>query len=111
LETRKLTVSRTIETEPELAELLNYLVDRFVTPVLQKRVVQGAILNKQKLSAKEELEAILSFGMSRSVEIPTHQQQPKDIAQGSINDKELLTIDADPLHCISLQKKYYADIV
>jgi hypothetical protein len=87
----KLTYSRTIETEPNHAELLNYLVDRYVIPVMQRRVAQGAILQKQrqKLTPVQELEAILNFGTSERTNLPTSQQTPKNIAQGSLNDKEL----------------------
>ncbi|MGI0043103.1 MAG: hypothetical protein ACRD47_05265 [Nitrososphaeraceae archaeon] len=88
MNTSKLTYSRTIETEPEHAELLNYLVDRYVMPVMQRRVAQGAMPGGKKLTPKQELEAILSFGTSERIDIPV-QQTPKNIAQGGLNAKEL----------------------
>lgn len=60
------TYTRTITTTPNTAELLNYLIDTRVIPVLQKRVVQGSMpRNRKRLSKQEEFESIIEFATGK----------------------------------------------
>ncbi|MGH9982703.1 MAG: hypothetical protein ACRD8W_01955 [Nitrososphaeraceae archaeon] len=95
MDSRKLTYSRTIETEPEQAELLNHLVDRYVVPVLEKRVAQAGLENRRekKMSPEEQLEAVLNFGHSGPIKRVSTTTATKKIAQAGLNSKELHNLE------------------
>lgn len=95
----KTEYSRTIETTPDNAQLLDHLTNRYVMPVMRRKIPQGSMTTgRKKLSQQKELEAILNFGTSKPVQQISRQPAgssniAQDSAPTSMSQKELENVE------------------